>query len=327
MCTCDRFLPFFVLLIAALTAIPAGALPPTPGDVCGEDYFFRLEGPAGWQAERHAGSDGVSIVYTAQAESSQQSPIAMAITLPREQGKSARVDLNQVLAARVATLALYGDPRVIRDESTTHTSLATRSAVLELPAGELHISVIDAQSGHGDYFVVSLVKEGGAATPAELGVFKDTINSLAFDPTRACEGAGAQARTIKRATAFPASPDPAAETSEPPTNEIDAALVRAFSGCHAMQKMLVPVNCRQATVAGEPALVMTFSDGSEPADVYLERFRDRIAGTYCWARSLGALPPLYLHSRGNAAPPSRLREYSCATQDWGRSHSPASLAD
>ena len=32
-----------------------------------------------------------------------------------------------------------------------------------------------------------------------------------------------------------------------------------------------------------PALVATISDGNEPAERYLERYRDRVAVTYCWA--------------------------------------------
>jgi hypothetical protein len=317
--TCTQNLPLFFSFVSLFVGLPAGAMPPGPDAICGDDYFFQVAGPEGWQLERQEARDGISLVYMPKEAKREVSPVVLAITLPRAGKRVANLDIDRVLNTRVANLVLIGDPREIRDEDIAHPTLPTRSVAMALPAGDLHLSLIDAMSGDGDYFVASLVKQGAVATASERSAFSATIASLAFDPTRACEGEGETAQVVKRKSAYPASPDPSAEAASPSDAATSAALERAFSGCHAMQRMLVPVTCSRANVAGEPALVLTFEDGSESAAVYLDRFRDRVAGTYCWARSQGALPPLFFRSKSKLRAPSALREYSCQVRDWGRS--------
>jgi hypothetical protein len=84
--------------------------------------------------------------------------------------------------------------------------------------------------------------------------------------------------------------------------------------------MYVPIECRYSRIAGGEALIATVSDGDETAESYLERFRDRVAVTYCWASEEHELAGLYFRtSSGGGGELGVPKEYSCAKRDWARS--------
>ena len=120
--TCDQIPPLLFLFLGLIAALPAGAASPGAGEICGDRYFFEIEGPEGWRLERQESHDGLSLVYMPAGVEGDASPIAMAITLPRNSARSPQVDLDQILNERVATLALFGDPRVIRATATARNS-------------------------------------------------------------------------------------------------------------------------------------------------------------------------------------------------------------
>lgn len=154
-----------------------------------------------------------------------------------------------------------------------------------------------------------LSARGGAAGAERLRTFRAILASLDFDATRVCEpGPGGQ--TVERRIEPPQS----AATPESKAKE-GFPIERAPSGCMLLNELFVPVYCEPAREKGREVWVVTFDEGNEPAGTYLDRHRDRVTASWCWAaRGRSDTPGLLFGIRGADS----LREYSCERSGWVR---------
>ena len=212
-------------------------------------------------------------------------------------------------------LSLLGDPSEIRNSWLRHPKLPSRSARMTLPVGSLHYTVIDGRVGGGRHFIASLARQGGRASDDDFAGLEVTLASLRFDPSRGCpDHSDAKSRSAA------SKPLPAAPGFGPPTggspSELQIAQRRAVTTCTMLGKMYVPIECRYSRVGSREALIATLADGDEPAERYVERFRDQVAVTYCWASEEHELPDLFFRTSTAGGELGALREYSCAKRDW-----------
>jgi len=148
----------------------------------------------------------------------------------------------------------------------------------------------------------------GEASASMLHAFRSLLASLRFDPTRACDETGEIHLEPPRSAAAAPAPAPAAGFD----------VRKAMSGCGMIQQLFVDVVCLPAKLDGRDAWIVSFQKGDKPAATYLERHRDRIAGTWCWeAREHQDAPPLLFTTEFfEKGASDDIREYSCATSGW-----------
>ena len=296
--------------------LPASA---EPEFHCSAGLSFRVAGPAGWQSHAEPSDTGVTIAFIPPGTTLDDSAVAISVSVPTpEKSAPAGPDLDHILERRLGMLSLLGDPIEIRDSWLRHPQLPSRSAQMTLPVGSLHYAVIDGRMGEGRHFIASLARQGREASDDELEGFEATLASLRFDPSRSClDDSDAKSRsTVSKAPPAAPGPDPATGGS---LSKRQIAERRAVTTCTLLGRMYVPIECRYSNVVGGETLIATLSDGDEPAESYLERFRDRVAVTYCWAREAHELPGLFFRTSSGGSELGALREYSCAKRDWTRS--------
>jgi hypothetical protein len=172
---------------------------------------------------------------------------------------------------------------------------------------------VDSLSGRGNAFTARLVKQGATATAAELDLFRRMIASIDFEPTRAC-GPGPNRRVVP--TRLP-GPSLAAAVPKEPRPESGFDLQKAVKGCGVLHELFVPAYGREETIEGNVALLVYIDDddGTELAATYLERFREPIAGPFCYeaARHPKDAPRLVFYAENGPV----AREYDCRARRLG----------
>lgn len=299
------------LALLALLA-PAAAAEPVPEGVwCGDDYWFEVDPPSGWNVERQARGEVRSLIF----EPASGAPVGMDLKLLRAGSGGLGdvvVDVEDVLQGWISVLNVSGAPSEIRSFRARHPHLPTAGATLDLRGASASVVAIDTRSGRGNAFVATLARQDGAPSPAEIASFRRMIASIDFDPRRACapdpDGEGVVVEL--------SGPDPAPPAAPATGRAFD--LEKAASGCATLGQLLVPLTCRMLELEGQRTLLAFFDDdGTASAQTYLERFRDRVAVPFCYEsrRYPDGAPQLVFHAEHG----DRVHLYDCAAKGLQRS--------
>jgi hypothetical protein len=282
---------------------------------CGDDYWFTYTEPKGWQGDWSASGEMLSLSYWPQGVPAEKTNVTIQLKLVQSSNRhrtDIQVDVEEVVQRWLSLLNAFGSPEKIRTLKAQHPSLPTAGATLVFERGSTYIAAIDVRSGRGNYFVAILVKQGGAAEATELALFRDTIASIEFDPTRGC----APGKDGERVTVSLPGPDsqPANAAAEP---KREFNLASAGSGCATLGELFVPVYCRMIELRGDRALLVSFDDddGPESAEANLERFKQRVAVPFCYEamRTPKSAPQLVFHAENS--PEGHI--YDCGASELG----------
>jgi hypothetical protein len=305
-------------LILLVAASAEGAAPDAipPNVLCGDDYWFTLDEPAGWSTEDFPGGETLGLLFLPPGHTGGEPTLSMELTLALSSGShktDVRLDIHEELEHWAAQINMLG-PMAFRAFDADHPTLPTAGRQATFERGSLYVVLVDALSGRGNAFTARLVKQGGAATAAELDLFRRMIASIDFEATRAC-GPGPNRTAV--ATRLP-GPSPAAAVPKEPRLESGFDFQKAVKGCGVLHALFVPAYCREETIEGNAALLVYIDDddGTEPATTYLERFREPIAGPFCYeaARHPKDAPRLVFYAENSPV----AHEYDCRARRLGR---------
>jgi len=191
-----------LLLLVSTTELAASDAVPT--DVwCGSDYWFTLDKPHEWRADSAEIGDKRILNLVPPGHTPDDAAVQIDISFARSADPKAtdvRLDIAEELERWVSDLRIFGEPMSVQTFAADNPRLPAVGRVLIFEPGTLYVVALDAASGRGNTFSVSLSKRGGSATARELELLQRIVASIDFNPLRGCmsDGKGIRAPTALR---------------------------------------------------------------------------------------------------------------------------------
>jgi hypothetical protein len=299
------------LLLAALACpVAAFAEAPDPDAFCGDDSYFWVKDPAGWQRlpERERRSGDLAFSYGVRPPDG--APGADAVTLSiRVMGsryEAPDADPRDILFGTLTLLTAGGAQfDGLQELRIAHPSLPSEGIRVVGASANVYVIAVAVPRGGGSHAVLTMLVKERVAKPAELDAMSSMLASFRYDPDHRCYPKGDVVEKLpmeRRESSWP-------EPSEQKARAADTAargfsLERALMGATIREKLFVPIGGGLVEIDGKPAVLIDYYGdqkgyGGNSLSEFLDGHARQIALPWCFETLRApSAPPIVFRVEG-----------------------------